>query len=431
MKLFIGIFLYALFYSQLAMAEKIIYFMFVGEQRQIQKLYPPVGLANPNFLKLNKQTLVAIKSGVSTLKDQKNEILIYVLPTSFKPLATELEEVFKENKKLVAIYKDKKVTVFGEVLSLNQWKRLSLLQGMFERNLNLKLSGPNDLLHQVALSINQELEAKAFYAAKAEIRNNKIIIYSNEKDQKFFKKINQLAAHWGVDVESSELLEIKPMIEIEITIAEVKKNTFKSFGLDLPTQYSAKVAPFSFDEITLRFNTLLKNQEAKIIASPKLLCRSGETAKFIAGGEIPIKLISSKIMDVQWKKYGVILNITPQTDNARNISTKLTTEVSLLDEAHVVDGIPGILTNRVETHFDLNQEKTIALSGLIKNELGRGESGPPILSEIPVLGELFKSQDYKQNKTELLILVTPKVVTTKNALESKISDFWKTSDEEE
>ena len=169
----------------------------------------------------------------------------------------------------------------------------------------------------------------------------------------------------------------------------------------------------------------MESQIGKVIANPKLLCRSGESAHFLAGGEIPIKLVGFKTSEVQWKKYGVILDITPLADIQRGISTKLVTEVSLLDEAHKIEGIPGLLTNRIETHFDIRGEKTIALSGLIKNEIGRGSQDTPLLSAIPLLGELFKSKEYKENKTELIIFVTPRVISPENPPPVEVNGFWK------
>jgi len=161
----------------------------------------------------------------------------------------------------------------------------------------------------------------------------------------------------------------------------------------------------------------------KVLANPKLLCRSGEAAHFVAGGEIPIKIMNWKTSDVIWKRYGVILDITPVADLNQGISTKLVTEISLLDEAHTVDHIPGLLTNRIETHFDLRGSKTIALSGLIKSELGKGTTGLPLLSQIPILGELFKSKNYQDNRTELVVFVTPRVISPENPPEANIPKF--------
>lgn len=82
----------------------------------------------------------------------------------------------------------------------------------------------------------------------------------------------------------------------------------------------------------------------------------------------------------------------------------------MLDPSHSIDGIPGLLSNRIESHFDLKKSRTIALSGLLKNEWFHNSAGLPWLSQIPILGYLFSSKEYKNNETELVIFVTPEVI---------------------
>ena len=82
----------------------------------------------------------------------------------------------------------------------------------------------------------------------------------------------------------------------------------------------------------------------------------------------------------------------------------------MLDPSHSIEGVPALLTNRIESHFDLKKSRTIALSGLLKSEWFRNSEGLPGLSQIPVLGYLFSSKAYKNDETELVIFVTPEVI---------------------
>ena len=148
----------------------------------------------------------------------------------------------------------------------------------------------------------------------------------------------------------------------------------------------------------------------KVLASPNLLCRSGKEAEFFAGGEFPIKVKSFGSQDVIWKRYGVILKVKPRADAQGQMSIAIQTEVSTLDQSVAVDGVPGILANRIESHFDLRRPRTIALSGLFKHETGNSTSGLPGLARIPILGKLFGSEDWMDHKTELVIFVTPEVL---------------------
>ena len=150
---------------------------------------------------------------------------------------------------------------------------------------------------------------------------------------------------------------------------------------------------------------------SRVLARPNLLCRSGKEAEFVAGGEFPIKIFNYRQQDVVWKRYGIVLKIKPKADASGRISLGLETEVSTIDPAHTVDGIPGMLTNRVASYFDLTRPRTIVLSGLLKNEDSVHNAGVPGLSGLPILGPLFGSKEWKENRTELVIFVRPSIVS--------------------
>jgi pilus assembly protein CpaC len=117
-----------------------------------------------------------------------------------------------------------------------------------------------------------------------------------------------------------------------------------------------------------------------------------------------------KAQDVVWKRYGILLRVKPRADAAGRLSISLETEVSTLDKSMAVDGIPAILTNRVSSHFDLTKPQTIALSGLLKNEDGNSTEGVPLLSRLPIIGALFSSKDFRENRSELIIFVRPSIL---------------------
>ncbi|RYZ78230.1 MAG: type II and III secretion system protein, partial [Proteobacteria bacterium] len=150
--------------------------------------------------------------------------------------------------------------------------------------------------------------------------------------------------------------------------------------------------------------------KGRILASPTLLCRSGKEAEFLAGGEFPIRMMNLRMQDVVWKKYGVQMKVRPKADSSGRMSIALDIEVSTIDGSRGVDGIPAMLTNRMSSHFDLSKPQTIALSGLIKNEESNRQAGLPLLSRIPVLGALFSSRDFQENRSELIIFVRPSIV---------------------
>lgn len=220
----------------------------------------------------------------------------------------------------------------------------------------------------------------------------------------------------GVWVEEADTqLVQEPTVKVSITVAEVKRSFTRKLGLKPPTSYSATMLSDGTlqKESGLEFNlqALEASGDAKILASPNIICRSGKEAEFFAGGEFPIKILNYKTQDVVWKKFGISLKVKPQADHLGQMNLSLETEVSNLDIATTVDGIPGITANRLSSHFDLKESRTIALSGLLKEDLGQSSEGWPWLQRIPILGNLFSSRDYRDSKTELIVFVRPEILS--------------------
>lgn len=222
----------------------------------------------------------------------------------------------------------------------------------------------------------------------------------------------KLFAPWGIGVEVSESqLEQRPTVRTRVILAEVAKNFATEYGLSWPSEYRANLLPgfATPDALEIRLKALEAKGQAQILASPILICRSGASAEFHAGGEFPVRLTSRHGSEVAWKPHGVILNVKPRADQFGAISLEVETEVSLVDLAGAVDGVPALKRNRVKSHFDLPGKRTVALSGLLRQELGNSREGLPWLSRIPVLGSLFSSEKFLSQQTELVVFVTPEI----------------------
>lgn len=155
---------------------------------------------------------------------------------------------------------------------------------------------------------------------------------------------------------------------------------------------------------------------ATILAEPNLTAVSGETASFLAGGEFPIPVPqdNSNAITVQFKKFGVSLNFIPTVLSGQRIALKVAPEVSQLSEsgAIVLDGfsIPSLTTRRAETSVELGSGQSLAIAGLIQNNMRTDAQKVPGLGDIPILGALFRSNGFRRNETELVIIVTPYLV---------------------
>lgn len=150
------------------------------------------------------------------------------------------------------------------------------------------------------------------------------------------------------------------------------------------------------------------------LAEPNLIAYNGEEASFLAGGEIPIPLITGLgQVNVQYKEFGIRLTFRPQIAGDV-IRLKLKPEVSTLDFTNgiVLQGfrIPALNTRRAETDVELRDGQSFAIAGLLNNLTQTDRQAVPILSRIPILGSLFKSRSLRADQTELMVLVTPRLV---------------------
>lgn len=189
-------------------------------------------------------------------------------------------------------------------------------------------------------------------------------------------------------------------------------------GINTPAQL-AGIVPGSNDkffgyfgiasEITSRINLAVSSGDAAILAEPRLVARSGGEASFLAGGEVPIEIVTPTSAAIEFKQFGILLNITPEVDRHNNIRATVETEISAVDQSVAVGNTPGFLTRRTSADILLGSGETLVMSGLVDRELGRDTTGLKGLSSIPILGALFRSRAYRDSKTDLVIFVTPVV----------------------
>ncbi|HET7885227.1 MAG TPA: secretin, partial [Bradyrhizobium sp.] len=163
------------------------------------------------------------------------------------------------------------------------------------------------------------------------------------------------------------------------------------------------------------------------LAEPNLSAISGESATFISGGEFPIPTgvtcqtttggaIGNCVQTVSFKKFGISLNFTPVVMTEGKISLRVMTEVSEVSLENALQGgaggttIPSIKTRRAETTVEIPSGGSLAMAGLIQEQTKQAINGMPGVDQIPLFGQLFRSQDFVKNQTELMVIVTPYVV---------------------
>lgn len=171
---------------------------------------------------------------------------------------------------------------------------------------------------------------------------------------------------------------------------------------------------------TYFLKALRENSLMRTLAEPNLVAISGQEASFLAGGSIPIPVAGGLgAVTVMQQEYGVKLNFTPYVLGDGKIRLKVSPEVSTLDYAHQVTipgsgPIPGLTSRKVNTTVELADGQSLALAGLLNNDVNTIVNAIPVLGDIPVLGALFKSTSFQRDETELVVIVTPRLVEPMN-----------------
>ena len=244
----------------------------------------------------------------------------------------------------------------------------------------------------------------------------------------------------GTKVVNGIAVRGRDQVMLKVTIAEVQRQVIKQLGVDLngTFNYGAAVVnfnntnPFSingvpnsnipnigstFKSVTANLRAMEQSGVIRILAEPNLTAISGETANFLAGGSFPYPTpptTAGGAPGFAFQNFGVGLVFTPVVLSEGRISLKVSTEVSELSPENSVTmagtTVPGLRVRRAETTVEIPSGGSLALAGMIQEETKQTISGFPGLMQLPVLGTLFKSRDYRNNQTELMVLVTPYIV---------------------
>lgn len=170
---------------------------------------------------------------------------------------------------------------------------------------------------------------------------------------------------------------------------------------------------------TLFVDALNEQGLLRILAKPTLITLSGRSAFFLAGGEFPVPVPQAgaggtPVITIEWKPFGVGLNFTPTVLNNEKISMEVAPEVSELDFANAIRiqgfTIPALTTRRVSTVVELANGQSFAIAGLLSDEYRQTLRKYPLLGDIPILGILFRSNSFRKRETELVVIVTPRLV---------------------
>jgi pilus assembly protein CpaC len=260
----------------------------------------------------------------------------------------------------------------------------------------------------------------------------------------------------GADkVVNSIIVRGRDQVMLKVSVAEVRRDIIKQLGIDLSASMNYGTAVVNFNNtnpftanngplvpgnalaasalskglpsVTATLRAMESAGVVRTLAEPNLTAISGESATFISGGEFPIPtgvtcqtttsgVIGQCVQTVSFKKFGISLNFTPVVLTEGRISLRVMTEVSEVSQENALQGgaggttIPSVKTRRAETTLEIPSGGSIAMAGLIQEQTKQAVNGMPGVDQIPLLGQLFRSQDFINNQTELMVIVTPYIV---------------------
>jgi pilus assembly protein CpaC len=228
-------------------------------------------------------------------------------------------------------------------------------------------------------------------------------------------------------------------VMLEVKIAEVSRDATREFGIGLTvTDHVEDFITYNFtqgvvnttgnlaagvggnltindlgggivDNLTGNLRLLEGKGLAKTLAEPNLVAMSGQEASFLAGGEFPYQVVgtTASVVGVEFKEYGVGLKFTPTVLNSEKINLKFSSEVSTISSATAP---PTLSTRRASTTVEMADGQSLAVAGLLQSDIQNAADQLPGLGDIPILGALFRSSRFKRQETELVVIVTPRLV---------------------
>ena len=324
------------------------------------------------------------------------------------------------------------------------------------------------------VSVEQELgqlkEAIRRVAPHADVQvhpiNEVVVISGTVSDARLADRIMQIAAIFASDVQNHLEIAGEQQVLLRVTMAEVSRSVLRQFGVNglllgqnfrdfqvlsnvgaiNPTSFgfgAGNVAGnlplltggtavganptlslgFPRVQMQLFVQALRENGLLKVLAEPNLVCISGRTASFLAGGEFPIPVPQTtggagNTITIQFREFGVRLAFTPVVLANQNIRLNIAPEVSELDFSRGVSiggfTVPGLNVRRTETTVEIGNGQSFAISGLLSENVRATTSRLPGIGDLPILGALFASREFRKNLTELVVVVTPEIVSPLN-----------------
>ncbi|MFL5399653.1 MAG: type II and III secretion system protein family protein [Myxococcales bacterium] len=365
--------------------------------------------------------------------DQRLSYAISVRKQDPREVVSEVRALLGDRDGIRIRIVEGRVFLEGETLTAEDAERVQQVVSLYPQVKSFVRPSAN-ARRLAAESLTRALQKAGLKGAQATVVGSTLFLEGWVESKEDLAKADLVVRASGEKAENLLTIGVKRMVLVEVEFAEVSYGALRNVGVKFPTTFASTGSGITYQvahaipggttqsiAATLSATTdfsataVFDDNYVRVLAQPRLLAASGEKAEFLAGGEVPILVVTQNQFNVQFKKFGVLLNITPTADRSGNIGTEIYAEVSDVDRSLSVRAngfdVPGFRTRNVKTSVTVKDGETIILSGLFNNAESKEVSKVPLLGHIPILGELFKSRSFADNKTELAIYVTPRIAS--------------------
>ena len=375
------------------------------------------------------------------LSYQSQDAGIKLLVNESKVLDKKAKRVAVGNPEVadVRVINDKEIMLLGK----SKGRTNLIIWDKFDRReiLPIVVDVVSEDLQGLVNYLNEIVKAAGIDKVQAVARGEKVVLVGSVSGPAEMEQLNKLSEKIEGLINVVRIVppsQVKPkLVQIDVEVLEISKTALREIGvaysqtirlaeianlgsaddwLNTFSQLSPgliRIGRWQHSAIAGKLSMLFEEGKARLLSHPKLVTNSGKQANFRAGGEIPIT-VSGENPHIEWKPYGVFLKIEPTVVFGDDINAKLKADVSSLDWAYATKSrgnTPAIKTRNAETEVNIKQGETLLIAGLIQNDQAKALQKFPFLGNIPILGELFKSTRFQNNQTELVIFVTPTIIS--------------------
>lgn len=382
--------------------------------------------------------ILAGKEGRTTLliwrsNGRRDSHVVVVRHGALDETAAEIRDLLGDREGIVVRTLGDRILLEGNAWTAGDYRRVEQIVDLYPEVRSFVRVAP-EARRLVAEQLTQAFAAAGLPDVKASVVGGTLLLEGTVPSPADLEKAALIPRALGEKVESLIRVGLKPMVLNEVHFVEVRRSSLLQLGVKLPVNVSGAaegdlgvsgegssepvVAWQAQASVASDFSlrAALDSGDGRLLAQPKLVCASGDEAEFLAGGEVPLPLITANSVAVDYKPYGIVLRIKPTADSAGNIETEIEAEVSELDRSVAVavgvnNSVPGFRNRRVKTRVTVRSGETIALSGVFSRNEQKNVGKIPLLGSIPFLGELFKQRTVEDVERELVVFVTPRLLT--------------------